>query len=569
MASLAIAAVETSRSAEAHARVNSAANGISAALQIAAPLLWLPQAALIAYAIGNVAIGAASFSIVWPAIGVLAIGILKTILDSIGFRSAFRTARQAVTDLRAQAVAALAARSPLDAERVQSGRAASVIGEQAEMVVPYIARFQIAKLRAVIVPLAILLAVSWLSWAAALVLFIAAPLIPIFMALIGWRAKAASEAQLAETGNMNAFLLDRLRGIATIRALGAVDETAHRLRANAESLRVRTMAVLRIAFLSSAVLELFSALGVAMVAVYVGFHLLGQLNFGSWNGSLSLSEGLFILLLSPAFFEPLRELSAVWHDRAAGQAAIEELTSLAAPGRPLLGDAADSARSSICFSRAPTVVVEKLCFRYAESESLVLDRFDLAISAGEHVALLGPSGSGKSTLLSLLIGLAAPVSGSISIGGHNVSAETADDLRNGIAWIGQRPHIFAGTLASNVALGRDVGRDDIAQALRFAKLGEIARTRGPDAIGENGIGLSGGEILRLAIARVAAKPNARLILADEPTAHLDAETARGIVDNLLILARDKTLIVATHDLTLARRMDRIVQLEDWRLEKAA
>ncbi|MBS0232176.1 MAG: thiol reductant ABC exporter subunit CydD [Proteobacteria bacterium] len=568
MESLAIAAVETPRSAGARARVNSAANGISAALQIAAPLLWLPQAALIAYAIGNVADGSASFSIVWPAFGVLAIGVLKAILDSIGFRLAFRTARQAVTELRAHAVAALAARSPLDANRTQSGQAASVIGEQAEMVVPYVARFQIAKLRAVIVPLAILLAVSWLSWAAALVLFIAAPLIPIFMALIGWRAKAASEAQLAETGSMNAFLLDRLRGIATIRALDAVDETARQLRANAESLRMRTMAVLRIAFLSSAVLELFSALGVAMVAVYVGFHLLGQLNFGAWNGSLSLSEGLFILLLSPAFFEPLRELSAVWHDRAAGQAAIEELSTLATTGRHLLGGAENS-NVSTCFSRAPAVVVEKLCFRYAESESLILDRFDLAISPGEHIALLGPSGSGKSTLLSLLIGLGAPISGSISIGGHSVSAETADDLRNSIAWIGQRPHIFAGTLASNVALGRNIGRGDIAQALRFAKLDEIARTRGPDAIGENGIGLSGGEILRLAIARVAAKPNARLILADEPTAHLDAETAGGIVDNLLTLARDKTLIVATHDLTLARRMDRIVQLEDWRLEKAA
>ncbi|MES2533856.1 MAG: ABC transporter transmembrane domain-containing protein, partial [Pseudomonadota bacterium] len=148
-----------------------------------------------------------------------------------------------------------------------------------------------------------------------------------------------SEAQMVEMGGMNAFLLDRLRGLATLRALGAVDATAERLGDAAQSLRQRTMAVLRIAFLSSAVLELFSALGVAMVAAYVGFHLLGTLPFGAWGHRLSLGEGLFVLLLAPAFFEPLRELSAVWHDRAAGEAALEALDRLAQVGEALPGAA--------------------------------------------------------------------------------------------------------------------------------------------------------------------------------------------------------------------------------------
>ncbi len=179
---------------------------------------------------------------------------------------------------------------------------------------PYLSRFKPARLRASVVPFVMLAVVLPLSWAAALVMLVALPLIPVFMALIGWRAQAASEAHLKEMGSMNGFLLDRLRGLATIRALGAVDMTALRLRASAETLKDRTMAVLRIAFLSSAVLELFSALGVAMVAVYVGFHLLGTLEFGTWGVPLNLSDGLFILILAPAFFEPMRDLSAVWHD---------------------------------------------------------------------------------------------------------------------------------------------------------------------------------------------------------------------------------------------------------------
>lgn len=567
MASVANAAVEKSRLADRRVRGGRTSRWVSVTLQICATLLWLPQAAIISYTIGCIANDAATTSILWPALGVTILGILRAVSDSLGLRIAFCAARNAATNLRNEAVAALAARSPLDPDRPLSGRAASVIGEQAELVVPYLARFETARLRAVVVPVVIFSVVLPFSWVAALVLFLSAPLIPVFMALIGWKAKAASEAQLAETGSMNAFLLDRLRGMATIRALGAVDVTASRLRDNAEGVRARTMAVLKIAFLSSAVLELFSALGVAMVAVYVGFHLLGQLNFGTWSRPLDLGEGLFILLLAPAFFEPLRDLSSVWHDRAAGSAAVNELRRLAAGGDPLPG--ADSDEAAAAFPKAPAIVTRKLSFRYPGASALVLDQLDLAIAGGEHVALLGPSGSGKSTLLALLLGLAEPTSGSISIGGHVLSGETAAGLRNNIGWIGQRPHIFAGTLATNVALGRRLAPQRIARALQFAKLDDIARTRHLQSIGENGVGLSGGETLRLAIARVAANPDAQLIIADEPTAHLDSETARGLTENLLALARGKTLIVATHDLTLAGRMDRFVRIGNSRLVEAA
>lgn len=544
--------------------------GIRAAtlLQAAGALLWLPQAGLIAFVIGRLAEGGGLRDALLPAAGILVLGGARSVFEAVGVRKAFLAARASLSLRRQTVVAALAARSPLDRARPASGLAASVVTEQAEAVVPYLARFLPARFKATVVPLVILCAVAPLSWVAALVLLLAGPLIPVFMALIGWRAKAASEAQLAEAGSLNAFLLDRLRGLATIRALGAVDGTARRLRANAEDLRARTMAVLRIAFLSSAVLELFSALGVAMVAVYVGFHLLDALPFGAWGERLSLGQGLFVLLLAPAFFEPLRELSSVWHDRASGQAALAALDGLSQGGLALVDGADGTAVAAQ--GGAVDLRVERLSFGHAGSDEAVLDGFDLRVAAGEHIALLGPSGSGKSTLLALIAGLAPADGGAIIIGGTRLDPANAASLRRRIAWIGQRPHLFAGTLAGNVALGRDgVGADAVAQSLRMASLDALAGARPGAAIGEGGAGLSGGEGLRLALARGAANPHAGLILADEPTAHLDAATAREITEQLLAFAAGRTLLVATHDPVLAARMHRVIRLDPERLEGAA
>ncbi len=570
MASLAAMTVDDPRpSARTVQTQRPAVNRASATLQIGASLLWVPQAAFIALAIGDLVGNVNADRLPWLCLGVLIVGIVRAVLEAAASRGAFRAGRHEATKLRHEAVEAIAQRSPLDVSRTESGRAAAIIAEQAEMVVPYVARFEIAKAKAAVVPLVILLFILMQSWVAAVVLFFAAPLIPVFMILIGWNAQKESEAQLVRAGDMNAFLLDRLRGIKTIRSLGAIDQTALRLRTNAESLRTRTMAVLRIAFLSSAALELFSALGVAMVAVYVGFHLLGQLNFGAWTGSLGLAQGLFILLLAPAFFEPLRDLSSVWHDRASGLAAIDGLKRLAIQGQSIVDGAQDRAPRSAATLPLPAILIDKLSFQYGETLADAINPFDLAVAPGEHIAILGPSGSGKSTLLALLAGLAPATSGSITIGGRTLSEKSAAEIRSQIAWIGQRPHIFAGTLASNIALGRDIPRERIIEALKFAKLTDIAEMRGLAAVGEGGEGLSGGETLRLAIARIAAQPHIGLILADEPTAHLDAETAYDITGNLLALARGKTLIVTTHDLTLARRMDRIVHIPDRRMEAAA
>lgn len=539
---------------------------VGSLLQVFASLLWLPQAGLLAYALQRLADGGGLPVVYLPASLIFILGVLRAVCDAAGVRRVFKSARAELSRLRELVAASLAARSPLDVERPASGLAASVMAEQAEAIVPYLTRYRPARLRTTFVPLAILIVVAPLSWIAALILIIAAPLIPLFMALVGWRAKAASEAQMVEMGGMNAFLLDRLRGLATLRTLGAVEATALRLQESAQSLRQRTMAVLRIAFLSSAVLELFAALGVAMMAVYIGFHLLGQIEFGTWGTRLTLGQGLFILLLAPAFFEPLRELSAVWHDKAAGDAALAALDRLSASGL-LLPDANHAPTGGVAHiaeapvQGAPPVDIAQLSFAYPDGSAVVFNNFDLHIAAGEHVAIMAASGGGKSTLLSLLAGLLPLPQGTITLGGVRLSAQSVLPLRRRMAWIGQKPHIFAGSVHANVALRRaGVGAAEVAAALSFAELDRVAQARPGIALAEGGGGLSGGEAVRLALARAAADPHADLLLVDEPTAHLDQLTAQQVTQALLQLAQGKTMIVATHDPVLAARMDRVIVL---------
>ena len=553
------------------------------------PLLWIPQAALLALGVARLQSGAGLSGVVWPAAGIVVAGLLRAWLDAWSSTRMFESARSHLSLWRERAITSLSARSPLDRSRLHAGTAASVLAEQAEAILPWLTRYHGAMWRVRLMPLVILLPVAWYSWAAATVLITAAPLIPLFMVLVGWRARAASEAQWLQMSSMNAFLLDRLRGLPTLRALGSVQATARRLRASAEDLRQRTMKVLRIAFLSSAVLELFSALGVAMVAAYVGFHLLGYLEFGAWGGRLTLGEGLFILLLAPSFFEPLRELAAVWHDRAAGVAAMDALERLNENGLPLLeeapaarpgagGAAADSLPSAghdrpapdavkpasvgpaPAHRPAPDVRLTDLSFAFPD-EKPVFQGFSLEVRPGEHMALVGSSGTGKTVLMSLLAGLLVPTAGRIEIDGQTLAPDTVRPLRERMAWMGQRAHVFAAPVRDNIALGRpSVDDERVRQAITKARLDTVAQAHPGISLGEGGTGLSGGETARLALARLMAAPEADLLLADEPTAHLDSETADQVAESLVTLARGRTLIVATHDPRLAARMDRVVQL---------
>lgn len=534
-----------------------------ALLQTAASLLWLPQAWWIACSVQVLADGGGVHGVIFLAAGVLAAGAARACLDAAGSLRSQLVARGLLSRLRGEVLEALKKASPLDGGQATSGQAASAMAEQAQAIVPWLSRYRTAMLRTRVVPLAVVCAVAYFSWVCALILLVAAPLIPLFMAIIGWRARAASEAQMVELGDMNSFLLDRLRGLSTLRALGAVDATAHRLRSHADGLRERTMKVLRIAFLSSAVLELFSALGVAMVAVYVGFHLLGTLAFGAWGGQLTLASAMFILLLAPSFFEPLRELSAVWHDRAAGEAASQALQALARQGLRVVGHGGGES----LFGGDGDGVARPLSVDLVDLQVNVpghasaMERIDVRIRAGEHVALWAPSGSGKSVLLSQIAGLIPVERGCIRIDGEELSPGNADALRARMAWMGQRVHVFAGSIARNVSLDRHgVSRRDMLNAARAAVFDDALLERSSASVGEGGKGLSGGETVRLGLARMAVQVQAGLLLVDEPTAHLDPQTAAQVIGALLEIAGGRTLIVATHDAQLAASMDRVIVL---------
>jgi ATP-binding cassette subfamily C protein CydD len=436
-----------------------------------------------------------------------------------------------------------------------SGSAAStavLASEKLDHIIPYVTRYAPAQARVMTVPLVILALSFWFSWAAGLVLLVTGPLIPVFMALVGLAAKEASQRQMADIGTLNDLLIDRLSALVDIRLLDAGPAVIADFAASADQLRSRTMNVLKIAFLSSTVLELFAAIGVAMMAVYVGFALLGAIEFGSYAAPLTPAAGVFLLLLAPDFYQPLRDLSAAWHDKAAALAVAGEFSEWRARTPPeLVGKGGASER----LPGAAEISLEGVAVRIG---GRVIRYPDISIQAGESVALMGPSGAGKTTLLRLLAGLALPDEGVIHVAGQRLDSATADGWRARLGWMPQSPHFLDADLADNISLGKS---GDLEQALQAAAADSViaALPGGTEAwLGETGGGISGGEARRITLARaIFARPD--ILLADEPTADLDAETAGVVMAGLARLAGQGCgLIVATHDPALAARMDRTI-----------
>jgi ATP-binding cassette subfamily C protein CydD len=343
------------------------------------------------------------------------------------------------------------------------GAFAALIAEKAEMVQPFVTRYAPARARVAVVPLAILAVAAWHTWAVTVVLLISGPLIPVFMALVGLAAREASRRQMAEIGGMNDLLVDRLSALAAVRLIDAGARVVAAFADAAEALRARTMAVLRIAFLSSAVLEFFAAVGVAMVAVWCGFALLGTIGWGGWGAAappVTPLAAIWMLLLAPEFYQPLRDLSFAWHDRAAAESLAEEIAAAEAETlAPILGTGGRAAP----LPGPPAIRVTGVA---AEAGGRLLRYPDLAVAPGETLAFVGPSGAGKTTLLRLLAGLEAPASGSITVAGRGLDHKTADRWRARIGWIPQAP-AFA-----NESLRRIVGGaegSDIASALRLVR----------------------------------------------------------------------------------------------------
>ena len=524
----------------------------AAILSALAALIWPLQAALVASALAGLLTDATPL---WSSVaGFALLGVLRALLNHWAEGLAFAAGLRVTSLCRAAIVAREATRSDGPA----AGAIAALAAEKLDALLPYVSRYAPARGRVMIVPVLILALAFWQSWAVGVIFLITGPLIPVFMALIGWAAQAASQRQLAEIGNLNDLLIERLQALLDIRLLGAGEDVANSFTGAADRLRAQTMAVLRVAFLSSAVLELFAAIGVAMVAVYVGFSLLGLLGFGSYATPLTPTAGIFLLLLAPEFYQPLRDLSAAWHDRAAALAVAGEWAEWQARSdAPLLGQGAAAERLA---GRAD-ITVTGLQVRFGPHVQTLPD---FSLAAGETLALLGPSGSGKTTLLRLLAGMLQPEAGQVRIAGQPLNDLTADGWRAGLGWMPQQPHFLNASLRHNLNCGQP---GDLAPALAGAAVQDVVaglpqglNTR----LGEGGGGLSGGEARRLTLARALhARPD--VLLADEPTADLDSATAAAVTAGLLALAATGcSLIIATHDEALAARMDRAIRLEPLR-----
>jgi ATP-binding cassette subfamily C protein CydD len=480
--------------------------------------------------------------------GFVALGIVRSVVRDMAERLGEKAAICVIHDARSYIVAREVQRAE-DCAFGGAGSIAALAGEKLDLLGPFIKRYAPARARVMVVPFVFLAAAFWHSWAVGVIFLMSGPLIPVFMALVGMAARDASRDQLAEVGTLNDLLIERLSALVDIRLLGARDSVLSEFEMQAQGLRHRTMAVLRVAFLSSTVLELFAAIGVAMVAVYVGFSLLGTIHFGSWGQQLTPQAGIMLLLFAPEFYQPLRDLATAWHDKASADAVLEELsewdrceTSL------LMGTGAAAVRLA-----GPACVSMRGCVLYGDT---ALN--DIDVESGETVALMGASGTGKTSTLRLIAGLQTPCAGSVTVAGQLLNPQTADAWRARIGWMPQSPHFLNASLRHNVTLGRD---GDLDAALEQAAITDVVASlpQGLNTrLGEAGGGLSGGEARRLTLARaIHGQPD--IILADEPTADLDAETAAAVTKGLLAqAAQGVTLIVATHDATLAAKMDRII-----------
>lgn len=521
-------------------------------LAVLAGMLWPLQAAVIAWAISGWAGGARDLDgTILAGVVFAALGGLRALLDHRAGAFLFRAADSTIARER-QAILRREARRPAEPG---SAAIASLAVQKLPLLQPWITRYHVAMIRVSVLPVLLLVLSFWLSWVVGLTLLVAGPLIPVFMALVGMAAEDASRRQMVEIGSMNDMLLDRLSAMTDIRLLGAADRAAEDFGSRAEALRARTMAVLRIAFLSSTVLELFAAIGVALVAVFVGFTLLGEVTFGSWGTPLTVGEGVFLLLIAPEFFQPLRDLAAAWHDRAAGLAVVEELDALDEAERAeIVGKGERAAPLAGAFRLRSTGAVASLPGRRVRLP-------DISLGASESLALTGPSGAGKSTALAAVAGLVPLVSGRIEVCGRPLGPDTADAWRARIALIPQRVHFPDITLRDWLAPHGDDA--ELARALDMADAAGIV-ARLPDGLdtrlGETGGGISGGEARRLMVAR-AILAGGDLVLADEPTADLDEVTAGRVIAALLRLnAEGRAVIVATHDPRLAAAMDRQVEV---------
>jgi len=554
------------------------------------------QSAALAYILQAVIIDKLPWaSMIAPFMVLAAVFILRSVCVYWHQTAGFEAGAQVRASVRQQLLNKFLTLGPAAIKQRQSGELAAVTLEQVDALENYFSRYLPQQMIVGVLPIIMIIAVMPVNWVVGLIFLVTGPLVPVFMALVGMGAASANRSQFLAMSRMSGYFLDRLQGLATLKLFGQATQELANINKIADGFREKTMAVLRIAFLSSAVLEFFSAIAVALVAVYVGLGLLGLAHFGPAE-HISLSEALFVLLLAPEFFMPLRQLAINYHDRAAALGATDAILTIleqnADAGTRVpklqLGNPEDRscvalppASMQVAASRdgnlelpspssqagawelANLIEFNNVSKSYGKRQ--VLTGINLHIATGEKIALVGESGAGKTTLLNLLLDFEAPTEGQVLLNGQKVNRECA---AKAIAWVGQNAYIFHGTIKDNIALADpDAAEQSIIDAAQAAGVTEFSAQL-PEGlltpIGERGYGLSGGQVQRIALTRAFLK-NAGIILLDEPTANLDAANKTLLLDVIDRLFADKTLIIASHDPDVIQRMSRRVELQQGRL----
>ncbi|HIF5499992.1 cysteine/glutathione ABC transporter permease/ATP-binding protein CydD [Pasteurella multocida] len=438
-----------------------------------------------------------------------------------------------------------------------AGSWATIMLEQVENLHNYYARYLPQQALSAIVPVVILIAIFPLNWAAGLVLMLTAPLIPIFMILVGIAAADSSQKNMATLAKLSGQFLDRLRGLETLRLFNRTEEQTQHIEKNTEHFRETTMDVLKMAFLSSAVLEFFTSISIALMAVYFGFSYLGELNFGTYDAPLTLFVGFFCLILAPEFYQPLRDLGTYYHDRAAGIGAADVIVDFLEANHTT---AQSTAQQNPHIESAVEICAENLVILSPQGKPLT-QALNFSLPAGSHTAIVGQSGAGKTSLFNAILGFLA-YQGNLKINGVELKEMNITQWRKHIAWVGQNPLLLQGSIKENLLLG-DIEATDaqIDQALCLAQAKEFTDKLGLNSeIKEGGLGVSVGQAQRLAIARALLRQG-HLLLLDEPTASLDAQSENLVLQALQHMSQQQTTLMITHRIEDLKQCDTILVMQ--------
>ena len=487
--------------------------------------------------------------VVWVGVVLVSRGLLTSLQDLVSRRTCTAVQEQ----LRCQVLARVAALGPGWLAHRRSGELATLVGPGIGALEGYFRSYLPQLVLSILVPTSVLGVLTVIDWRSAVIVAVALPLLPVFLALVGMHTRRATAHQWRELSRLGGHFLDVVTGLPTLRAFGRAQAQVDVLRRITTRHREATMATLRTAFLSSLVLELVATLAVAVLAVSVGFRLLA--------GDVSFETALVVLLLAPEAFLPLRAVGTSFHAAMDGVSAAEAAFDVLDQQAPA---PAGHARVVPRPTTATAIELRSATVLHHDRDVAALGSVDLRVGRGEHVALVGASGSGKSTLLGVVLGLVPLASGQALLDGVALDLSDLDAWRSRLAWVPQAPHLFARSVADNIRIGSRGATDEQVRAAAAAAHAEefvLALPHGFDTLlGERGTGLSVGQVRRIALARAFLR-DAPLLLLDEPTAGLDPHSEALVAASLGRLCADRTVLLATHRRELLDPSYRVVELD--------